>query len=297
MPDVQQCPACRSQQIRRMPASRATGRTIVTCPVCGMSAHGEYDDAPPQVVDEEQITPELYAAYVAAKRDGGRPEIWREMLGASLDLVGSRRGTRVFDVGAGDGGFLQLARDEFGCEVFGNETSAAAVRLAEERHAVRLELGDIGTLGHRDEFDIVTMWCVLAHVPNGDHLLADALAMLRPGGCLVLQTPHRTFADRAALGMAKITDGRVTKVSDRRLPTHHRILHTPASMELQLTRLGYTDVVATPKARYSLSSELYLYFAGLRGRALKAGSRVMDQFVDRGLAPRIVLDVTARKPA
>ena len=296
MPAVQQCPACRSQQIRRMPASRATGRTIVTCPVCGMSAHGEYDDAPPQVVAEDEITPELYAAYVAAKRDGGRPEIWREMLATSLRQLGTGRGTKVFDVGAGDGGFLQLARDEFGCEVFGNETSAAAVRLAKERHEVDLELGDIGTLGHENEYDVVTMWCVLAHVPNGDRLLADALTMLRPGGCLVLQTPHRTLADKAALGLAKVTDGRVTKVSDRRLPTHHRILHTPASMELQLTRLGYTDVTATPKARYSLSSELYLYFAGLRGPALKAGSKVMDRFVDRGLAPRIVLDVFARKP-
>ena len=280
-----------------MPASRTTGMTIVTCRVCGMSAHGENDDGPPQIVVEEEITPELYAAYVAAKRDGGRPEIWREMLATSLATLGIDRGAKVFDVGAGDGGFLQLARDEFGCDVYGNETSAAAVRLAKERHEVALELGDISLLGHENEYDVVTMWCVLAHVPNGDRLLADALTMLRPGGCLVLQTPHRTLADRAALGLARATDGRVTKVSDRRLPTHHRILHTPASMELQLTRLGYTDVTATPKARYSLSSELYLYFAGLRGPALKAGSKVMDRFVDRGLAPRIVLDVFARKPS
>ncbi len=296
MSDVKQCPACRSQRIQRMPVSRATGNTIVTCSVCGMSAHGEYDAAPPMVVDEEELTPEGYAAYVAARREGGRPEVWREMLEESLGLLGTREGTRVFDIGAGDGTFLQLARSEFGCEVFGNETSAAAVHLAQERHGIALELGDTGTLGHRDEFDLVTLWCVLAHVPNGDHLLTDALTMLRPGGRLVLQTPHRTLADRAALGAARASNGRVTKVSDRRLPVHHHILHTPASIELQLTRLGFTDVVATPKARYSLSSELYLYFAGLRGRPLRAGSKVLDLFLDRGLAPRIVLDVTARKP-
>lgn len=296
MPEVLLCPACRSRRIRRLPASRATGRTTVRCVTCGMCAHGEYDGSPPPVVSEEELSSELYAAYVAAKRDGSRPEVWRETLAASLKQSGLEAGASLFDVGAGDGGFLQMARDEFGCEVHGNEISVAAAQLAKERHGIEIEIGDLAMLGHKDEFDIVTLWCVLAHVPNGDQLLSDVFEMLRPGGLLIMQTPHRTLADMAALGLAKASKGRVAKVSDRRLPVHHNILHTVASIELQLLRLGYTDVVAIPKARYSLSSELYLYFAGLRGGALKAGSKVMDQFVSRGIAPRIVMDVTTRKP-
>ncbi|HEY9566258.1 MAG TPA: methyltransferase domain-containing protein [Nocardioides sp.] len=294
MPEVLHCPACRSRRIRRLPISRVTGRSTVSCRVCGMCAHGEYDDASPEVISENALTQELYAAYVAAKRDGGRSEIWRRTLADCAAVLG-RGPVKVFDVGAGDGGFLQIARDEFGFEVFGNETAAAAVTMAAERHGVELELGDLGELGHRDEFDLVTMWCVLAHVPS-DNLLKDTFTMLRPGGLLTLQTPNRTAVDRAALEMARVTRGRVVKLSDRRLPVHHTILHTPESIELQLVRLGFTDVTVKAQARYSLSSELYLHFIGLRGGALKVGSRVMDRMVASGLAPRIVLDVTARKP-
>src|SRR3546814_16397505 len=85
-----------------------------------MCAHGEYDDASPEVISENALTQELYAAYVAAKRDGGRPEIWRRTLADCAAVLG--RGTvKVFDVGAVDGGFLQIARDERSAERSGGD--------------------------------------------------------------------------------------------------------------------------------------------------------------------------------
>src|SRR3546814_7478287 len=107
-----------------------------------MCAHGEYDDASPEVISENALTQELYAAYVAAKRDGGRPEIWRRTLADCAAVLG-RGPVKVFVVGAGDGGLLQIARAEFGFEVFGNETAAAPVTLAAEGHGGEPEDGDL----------------------------------------------------------------------------------------------------------------------------------------------------------
>src|SRR3546814_11237268 len=117
-----------------------------------MCAHGEYDDASPEVISENALTQELYAAYVAAKRDGGRPEIWRRTLADCAAVLG-RGPVKVFDVGAGDGRFLQIDPAELGFEVFGHKNAAAAGAMAVERPGVAPALGTIGERGPRGECD------------------------------------------------------------------------------------------------------------------------------------------------
>lgn len=238
-----------------------------------------------------------YSDWVDIKRERASSDAWREAarwLLEALDVSG--RPPDLYDIGAGDGQFLSVARDEFGFRVTGNEVAPGAIELARSRYDVSLELGELDALDHSGDADAVTLWCVLAHVADGDSLLTQARTMLRPGGVLFLQTPHWTGADSGAHALKRLTGGRVSQVTDRRIAQHHWILHTRSSISAQLTRLGYVDVVAEPKLRYTLTARAYLASMNPPRWALDPAAWLLDRAVKSRLAPRIVLDVRARKP-
>ncbi|UDY23624.1 glycosyltransferase [Nocardioides sp. Kera G14] len=295
MPELRVCPACHSSKVRIGPASAETGRRTGLCAACG----AQYWSNPPveesttdnRSVDEVPL--EYFSDWVSSKRETNG-DAWLGELQRIRDEVDGDT-VRLYDVGAGDGEFLAVARDRFGFEVTGNDIVEAAVRLAEERYDLSLDFGDLAELGHHADQDAVTMWCVLAHVPDGAQLLHDVAQMLRPGGLLVMQTPHRTRADVAAAFVKRITGGRITRIADRRLAQHHRILHTRRSITLALEAAGFTDVVATPVRRYSLQSSSYLRSLRVPEWTVRPLGWLMDRVISSRLAPAIVLDVRARR--
>lgn len=294
------CPACCSSPVRLGPASRLTGRRIGRCRSCHAHFWANLDEAPPPPVLTEvpasASTAEGFSKWVGIKREQAGPDAWRETAAWLRDSLAGRTPRRLYDVGAGDGQFLQIARDEFGFDVTGNDVVAGAVALAKERYDVGLELGDLSELGHHEAFDAVTLWCVLAHVPDADALLGLVHRMLRPGGLIALQTPHWTGADAAAHALQRASDGRVTRVTDRRIARHHRILHTRRSIAAQLHRLGFVDVIAVPQRRYTLTSYAYLASLNPPKWTLRPATWALDRVITSRLAPRIVLDVRARRP-
>ncbi len=294
------CPACARADLLEGPPSRTTGRVVGRCRSCGAQVLTRPLVTTVDLISSEDISADDYESWVNIKREGVGEDAWREATAWIVDAVGrdADRPRRLFDVGAGDGGYLRLAREEFGFTVTGNEVIEGAVILAEQQHDVELQLGDLADLGHQDEFDAVTLWCVLAHVPNGDDLLRNVHTMLRPGGVVFLQTPHRTAADRVGQVMKSASRGRWSTVTDRRLAGmgHHRILHTRASITALLERIGFTEVEVEPQVRYSMASQAYLVSIHTPGWAIRPASWVMDKAVAGGAVPRITLDVRARKP-
>jgi SAM-dependent methyltransferase len=291
------CPACTSTETWQGPASRHTGRVVAGCRSCGAQFIPESAPAPTEVVPSEEIDGEYVSSWVSYKRGDVGPDAWREnltWLRNAVDVTGER--PRLYDIGACAGEFLAVARDEYGFEVFGNEVLESSLPIAKEMSGIDLELGDLSALGHANEFDAATLWCVLAHVTDGERLMSDVFELLRPGGVVYLQTPHRTIADRAAHGVKTITRGRVAQVPDRRLAGHHRILHTRASITALLERVGFTEIEVVPQVRYSMSSRAYLVSVHVPGWAVGPASWVMDKAVTGGAVPRITLDVRARKP-
>ncbi|MCX6399647.1 MAG: class I SAM-dependent methyltransferase [Propionibacteriales bacterium] len=294
------CPACAGARVHTAVASRATGRRISDCRDCGVHFWQDHEDAERLEAIELQIewSDDDYSNWVDIKREKVGPEAWREALGWVRDALPSRAADTapvMYDVGAGDGEFLSVARDDFGFSVTGNEIVAGAVKLAKDRHDVDLDLGDLSSLGHKETVDAVTLWCVLAHVTDTDQLLRDTHTMLRPGGVLFLQTPHWTKADALAHAAKRATGGRFSKVPDRRIAQHHWILHTRASITAQLTRLGFVDVVAEPRLRYTLTSEAYIASMSPPAWSVRPASKMLDRLIASPVAPRIVLDVRARK--
>jgi SAM-dependent methyltransferase len=96
---------------------------------------------------------------------------------------------RLLDVGCGKGRFLAAARDA-GWQVLGVEfspTSAAAARLA---HGVDVVSGDFLEAPLEGDFDVITMWHVLEHLPDPAAAIGRAAELLRPGGRLVVSVPN-----------------------------------------------------------------------------------------------------------
>ncbi|KRF20964.1 hypothetical protein ASG90_00665 [Nocardioides sp. Soil797] len=305
---VQTCPACSRGGLHNYPISRRTGRRNFRCTSCGLVGWSDRDEvAPVETVGLDTISVEQREAWFQLKRDGVTTAAWDEV----LDELASRLGgfetagssaarppsstPRIYDIGAGDGGFLAHARER-GFDVGGNELLEAAIEIARDKFDVELDLGDLSALNLPAENDAVTLWCVIAHVPEPADLLADCHDLLKPGGVLFLQTPFRCAVDSAALGALSATRGRTSRWVDRRVAAHHWILHTRRSMTAALERAGFVDVQIQPKARYSLQAAPYLASLGLGGRKGEVISRGVDRLLDKGLAPRIVLDAYARRP-
>ena len=94
---------------------------------------------------------------------------------------------RLLDIGCAAGFFLAEARQHY--EVQGVELSAWS--SAHARDALGLSVFT-GTLAQAnlasDQFDVITLWDVIEHVPDPVPLLTEAARLLKPGGRLVLTT-------------------------------------------------------------------------------------------------------------
>jgi SAM-dependent methyltransferase len=158
--------------------------------------------------------------------------MWRRRLNRIIPL---KPGSRLLDVGAGDGFFLDLARAA-GYDTCGTELSETGAALAKARgHDLRIgQIGNLDFGGQR--FDVITLWHVLEHVPNPGRVLDAVLGLLAPGGILALAVPNeenRLFRHR--LGLLRVPNplGPLTWGQEIHL-THFQ----PATLRRALTSRG-----------------------------------------------------------
>ena len=163
---------------------------------------------------------------------------------------------RVLDVGGGVGHFAELALTA-GWDAYSVDVSEAAVSAATGRIGGNRSFSSIperlqGTC------DAVTLWCVVAHLPNPLALVGEAVRTLRPGGRLFLTTPNFRFQIGYAALLARL--GRPIDFS-----AHDHLLHfTVESLGRMLGSAGMTtwrldfvgvteDCVADPRlARWAV---------------------------------------------
>lgn len=295
MAHVASCLACRSTDVREHPASRETGTVILECRSCGLRAL------------RDRRAPEYYAAL---KYDGDAAsyDAWASTLRTDLlarrnaealvrvrALLGDVRHPSLFDVGAGDGGFLAVAQTA-GFRPYGNELWPGAIQRAKEVRSLDLLRGDLRHLQDPGTHDVVTMWCVLAHVPDEDDLLRHVRMILKPGGILVLQTPRYSMLDTIAMALHDLSRGRLTRVTDRRLADHHLSLHTERSIRRLLDRLDFEVMAVEAKSRWGFTTAAYMESMRLPRPIALVAIKVVDALVERGWFFRNVLDVYARRP-
>ncbi len=286
------CRTCGSDDVRVLRHSDAYGFDVGRCKRCRMVwvlNAPEADQVEERYVGGTDCTP-----YVELHRaeDPGRDAVLEHLLRLAPHAPGQR--PLLFDVGAGVGEFLLDARAA-GFDVAGNEISPKAIETARELHGVELSPLMIGDQP-AESADVLTMWCVLAHVPDPAQFVREAFAMLRPGGILFIRTPRWCTIDRVGFGAARATGGRWTKVADRRItPAHLHLFHDRALRTL-LSDAGFVDVDLQPSCHYPFATEAYLG-AVLPAPVATRAARGVDRLIDERRFIRNANFAFARRPA
>jgi ubiquinone/menaquinone biosynthesis C-methylase UbiE len=196
----------------------------------------------------------LTARYEAAAPTWGRrlaqlgfPAAYRAIMIDALHRHPPPRGQlSVVDLGAGDGAFceplVQLLGPRLSLTLL--DRSAAMLRAAEARFGpgrARMIVGDLTDLAlPASSQDIVTAAHLLEHLPDLDAALAGMIALLKPGGLLVLAVSRPHWCSHFVW-----------------LGWRHRRFHE-ADVRRALTRAGFADVhcwqpPAGPPRRLSLA--------------------------------------------
>jgi 2-polyprenyl-3-methyl-5-hydroxy-6-metoxy-1,4-benzoquinol methylase len=166
---------------------------------------------------------------------------------AALAVPPSRRGVlrhlpriagggRLLDVGAGNGEYLLKVRAA-GWEVAGVEPDPVALAIA-RRAGLEVRQGGIECFADQTQsFDFITMNHVIEHVHDPRAVLTQAMALLRPNGCLYLETPnvhsygHRRFGHHWR-GLE---------------PPRHLVLFHWRSLEMLLRQIGFARIRRVPR--------------------------------------------------
>ena len=159
-------------------------------------------------------------------------------------------GGRVLDVGFGDGGFLENAR-EIGWTVMGVDTDPEVVRNARQR-GLNVFQGTVETLAEEDHsFDVITLNHVIEHVHEPMIVINACYRLLKPGGIIWLETPNIK-----SIGHARF------KNNWRGLePPRHLVIFDDQSLRMALYKAGFIDIEVIRQSNicygmYALSSRM-----------------------------------------
>ncbi len=184
------CPLCRADQFKILLVEREL--PIVRCEKCSLvfvnprpSREGllEFykDYFPPE---SESLWQEQMAAVFLKE---GLEKIKRYQAAGLLHL---KETPAVLDIGCGMGCFLDLMRAQ-GWKTFGVEPSPSAARHAKEKLHLNVFEGMLEEAELESQWDVVTLWYVLEHVPHPDQILDRVSRLLRPGGLIIIRAPNQ----------------------------------------------------------------------------------------------------------
>jgi 2-polyprenyl-3-methyl-5-hydroxy-6-metoxy-1,4-benzoquinol methylase len=98
----------------------------------------------------------------------------------------------ILDIGCGTGEFLKLCQ-EHNWQVAAVEPNKGARALAENKLRIKIPT-DLAEIKER-QFDIITLWHVLEHVPNLNEYILQLEKLLKPNGRLIVAVPNHESYD------------------------------------------------------------------------------------------------------
>lgn len=154
---------------------------------------------------------------------------------AMRHLPRAKEGQRLLDMGCGNGQFLLRARSA-GWGVVGVDFDAKAVDAARGQN-LDVRLGGVEGLDpKREQFDVITLAHVIEHVHHPLRVLRVCNKLLKPGGCLWLETPNIASEGHRLFG-----------ASWRGIePPRHLVLFTHESIRSALSLAGFSEVKIQP---------------------------------------------------
>jgi 2-polyprenyl-3-methyl-5-hydroxy-6-metoxy-1,4-benzoquinol methylase len=156
-------------------------------------------------------------------------------------------GTRLLDVGCGEGFFLFNA-SKAGYTTKGIEISQDVAEYARREFSLDVEAKPFEELRFAENyFDVVTLWQVLEHVPYPLMVLKEVHRILKPGGLLATSTPD--------------IEGILAKIFRRKwwnLRRLHINQFTAKTLTGMLNRAGFKNVFSTSYKEYISMSMLVI---------------------------------------
>lgn len=216
---------------------------------------------------------EDYSARYTAELDRAKARsCWRLLVET---LAEPPAGTRLLELGAGDGDFLDLAR-EHGLATTGLEISRESARAASERgHSMRVGSAEEPLPGD-EQFDLIVAWDLLEHLPSPRQCLAMAYQALAPHGTLLIATPRMgSVFDRLGLPLARLGIQQLARMC---FSHDHLYRFDGEGLKRVLLELGFAEVRVKPIQLTSLSAERY---AGGNILPSWTGVRALDRLLSR----------------
>ncbi|MFA5085160.1 MAG: class I SAM-dependent methyltransferase [Candidatus Omnitrophota bacterium] len=142
-----------------------------------------------------------------------------------------RPGSKVLDIGCGDGSFICKAKEDFVCT--GIEISGYLASLAGKHPGIRVITGNfLDTELGREEYDGVTMISLLEHLDDPLQAMKKCFEFLKQGGVLLIKTVNYNCLNR------RVKRGLWTGFR----PPDHAVYFSPSNLELLLKRVGFKKI-------------------------------------------------------
>jgi len=169
----------------------------------------------------------------------------REEIDIPIKYLAGRRG-RMIDVGCGNGGIVESAR-EYGWEAEGIDVDAGAIDNARGK-GLNVHSGTLAAQAYPDAtFDLITMSHVIEHLHDPVGILRESHRVLKPDGLLMILTPNTSSTERERFGVHWFALD----------PPRHLILFNPRNLAGAARRAGFKDVRVTSTLRLNTITETH----------------------------------------
>lgn len=133
-----------------------------------------------------QANPRLATYY--ENLEGSRTEKFFDKSLDRLKRYLSQDGASLLDIACGNGYFLSRAKQK-GWQVRGLDSSPESSRLVWGNLHVSVDVSEVEHYQSNEQFDCISLWDFIEHVPDPKTLLEKAESLLKPGGILLIATP------------------------------------------------------------------------------------------------------------
>jgi 2-polyprenyl-3-methyl-5-hydroxy-6-metoxy-1,4-benzoquinol methylase len=113
-------------------------------------------------------------------------------------LLRATKPGRLLDVGCSVGGFVRAA-SQLGYTAEGIDISLSSVAVGQEV-GLKIRAGDFLSAVFPSQFDVITMWATLEHLPDPNRFVRRARELLRPGGILLASVPNFSGITQRLIG-------------------------------------------------------------------------------------------------
>ena len=286
------CKICSAKTVRHLYRSQRYGFQVGRCTRCGSTfVLDKVNESELKDMYGDDSSFERFSNLIdnekVSKRHLDALHLFRELLPSGTISP------RIFDVGAGSGAFLNQARG-CGFEMYGNELSDSAIRMAHEKYGIALSPLPLEQDQRSDAFDVITMWGLIEHVLDPVAVLQSAFDALCRGGILFIYTPVWCMYDEIGLSLARL--GHWTRLLDRRITMAHLNLFSAGGMKGCLSAIGYEIIRLEKVCEYNFPTSAYLESLGVPVSLRRPIGSTLDCFINRGFFFRNNMRVFCRKP-